>query len=198
MTDDSEHEDIYEDARDDPDAAHPVERLRECIERDGVDLAAVIWMFCVLAVVGAVVWQALRAGSLSDGVTVHVSVWERLYYLAATGNLSVAVALAVGVAIAAALDSAASRFAATLGVVGALWMVAAGGFGIAYAVHAAGGSEVPRLATGPFTVNAFAVAVLGLIIAAAAWRVATSVPDYGDDEDGEGDEYEDLEPVSVS
>jgi hypothetical protein len=177
MDDGRQYED-RDDARYDT-VATPVARLREFIERDRLDVAALIWLAGVLAVMAAITWASWRQHvqfSAVDGEQT-TQVWVRVYSLAVAANISYAVAPAVGIAVAAALDTKVSRVAAILGIVGGLWFALAGGRGVAYAIHAAGQQQSSFTgASAPFTINAFVAAVFGLLLAAAAWRLATSVP----------------------
>jgi len=155
-------------------------------------------MLCILAVLAAAVWLAFKETSANSGNDFGGPVditWVRVLYLSQTANIGLAAAIAIGIAVAAALDSAVSRAAATLGIVAGLWFVAAGFMGIAYVIHDHGAHAAFLRANGPYTVQSVAVAVLGVLLAMAAWRIATSVPleDFDDDADAE---EEDLETVS--
>jgi hypothetical protein len=192
MIDGRQDEDRDDDARYDT-VGTPIARLREFIERDRLDIAALIWLAGVLAVMGAITWTSWRTHvqfSAVEGESTTTT-WIREYSLAVAANISYAVALAVGIAVAAALDTKVSRVAAILGIVGGLWFALAGGCGVAYAIHAAGQQSAFTGASAPFTVQAFVAVVFGLLLAAAAWRLATSVPldDIAD---------EDAEPQMVS
>jgi hypothetical protein len=175
-------EDRYEDAGEDEPytplmklrAQHPFARLRDVIEDDRLDTAALIWMACVVAYVGAQIWNAFGLkGSALDG---YVSGWERVLSLATTGTVAMIVAVVIGVAIAAATDSRASRLASTLAVVVAGWEALAGFLFVVYAAFAPDQNNARVSVSGTQVVAGLAVSVLGMLVAAAAWRIATSMP----------------------
>jgi hypothetical protein len=154
-------------------------------------------MVCVLVILGAAIWTAAHLHADREGffTSAGPDKWFRVYALSTTATYGPIVGIAIRLAIAAALDSAVSRAAATLGILGSLWILAAGLMGIAYGIqHHRFNDGGPSL-SGPALVTEFAIAVLGMLLAAAAWRIATSIPPDAFDDLEEEDEGE-LQPVS--
>src|SRR5262245_4056902 len=98
MTDGRQYEDTYGAARLDPEAMHPVEKLRDFIERDRIDAVAVIWMLCIAATIASGIWTALsyHVNFPADGS--HISGWERAFLLSQTATLLPLIGVAVGLA----------------------------------------------------------------------------------------------------
>jgi hypothetical protein len=187
MTDDGrQYEDTGDDARYDT-VDTPIARLREFIERDRIDAVAVIWMLGVAATIAAGIWTAFTYNLSFDGNSNHVDGWDHAFLLSQTATLMPLIGVVVGLAIAAALDSAASRVAAWIGMVVSAWLVVASVLGIAYMIHAGKNTSLGLAnSTGPRILELFAVGVLAVVVGAAAWRVATSVP-VDNDVDSEPD-----------
>lgn len=175
----------------DEERARPVQRLRAVIEDDRLDTAALIWMVCVVALIGAQIWHALRLNE-SGVFSGYSSGWDRVLLLSQSGSIAVIVAIVIGVAVAAATDSRASRLASTLGIVAAAWEGITGFLLIIYAAFAPDQNHVRLSVSGSQILGGLAITVLGLLVAMAAWRIATSVP--LDDEDADAE----PEPAAVS
>jgi hypothetical protein len=179
------------DGRIDTAAETPLTRLRAVVETDRLDLAALIWMVGVLVYVGSAICFAVMFNSEADRLGGTTDTWATVLQLSHTVDLAVLGALVIGLAIAAAVDSALSRAAAMLGVVGGAWAVVAGFMRIAFQAAApdktqASGQSVFEYGTG------FVVIALGALVAVAALRLYTTVRYDFDDED------DDLEERALS
>ena len=87
MTDGRQYEDIYENASDDAPYT-PVMRLRGVVERDRLDIAALIWMLCTLTTLGAQIWTAAHVDLSDEGFFggPTTTKWVRVYTLSTTAS----------------------------------------------------------------------------------------------------------------
>jgi hypothetical protein len=106
---------------------------RPLFDRQSLDIVALIWMVSTAAFVGVEIYSALHLfrgiGSSAFGT------WDKIAALGQTGGPIVAVSCLIGVALAALLDSPAARFAIFLSGVTGAWVLVAGFFNVAAALH---------------------------------------------------------------
>jgi hypothetical protein len=140
---------------------------RELFDRQGLDIVALIWVGCTIASVGCQIYNVL------DVVGGGAQVWQKIAVLGQTGGPIVAVSCLIGIGLAALSDTAAARFAIVLaGVVGA-WVLVAGAFEVAAAVHSRdtaigfGFGHANRALSG---ISGLALAGLGLVVVMIALR----------------------------
>ena len=130
-------------------------------------------MVSTVAFVGVQIYSALNLfrgiGSSAFGT------WDKIAALGQTGGPIVAVSCLIGIALAALLDSPAARFAIFLSGVTGAWVLVAGLFNIAAALHRnhsayslAIGFGRENRAVG--VIGGLALAGLGLVVMMLAWR----------------------------
>lgn len=106
---------------------------RELFDRQGVDIMALIWMVSTAAFVGVEIYSAFH---LFGGIGGRAfGTWDKIAALGQTGGPIVAVSCLIGIALAALLDSPAARAATVLAGVTGVWVLVAGLFNVAAALH---------------------------------------------------------------
>ena len=160
----------------------PMSRLLAIVDTDRLDIAALIWMTGVLVYVASeIIFALMLSGnspfrSADDG-------WLKVQQLGSTVDFGILCALVIGLAIAAAFDSALSRAAALLGVVGGCWALISGFLRLLYQAAAPNKTEAPGQAVFVYGAS-FVIAVLGALVALAAFRLYTTVRyDFEADDD---------------
>ena len=143
---------------------------RELFDRQGFDIAALIWMVSTAAFVAVEIYSAL---DLFDITHLSVGAWEKIAALGQTGGPAVAVSCLIGIALASVLDSPAGRFAIVLAGVTGVWVLVAGLFDVAAALHRSDSSlrfgfTSQNRAVG--VISGLALAGLGVVVVMLAWR----------------------------
>jgi hypothetical protein len=143
---------------------------RELFDRQGLDIIALIWVVSTVAAVGVEIYSAL---DLFGGTHVAVGAWDRIAALGQTGGPVVAVSCLIGIALAAMYDSPAGRVAIVLAGVAGVWVLVAGLFDVAAALHRSDsplrfGFTSQNRAVG--VIGGLALAGLGLVVMMLAFR----------------------------
>jgi len=153
-------------------------RLQERLRDSHLDIAAVVWMICLLALIALQVYRALRPSAFDFGD--QIDGWQKASFIATSGNFVFAAGAMVGIALACAYSSTASRIALGLAVAAGLWVVIANIVGIAVAFHdQSQGDGFPSIGRG--TEDKFVQALtsvmeggLGLVVFFVAWSLLAS------------------------
>jgi hypothetical protein len=150
----------------------PMTRMRGVVDTDRLDIAALIWMSGVAVyVASAVVFALMLSGDSPFGGANEG--WLKVQQRGSTVDFGILCALVIGLAVAAAFDSALSRAAALLGVIGA-WALISGFLRLLYEAAAPRKTEAPGQPVFMYG-SAFVIAVLGALIAIAAYRLYSTV-----------------------
>ena len=141
------------------------------VDRQGFELAAVIWMVSTVAFVGVQVYTAL---DLLEGAGGTFDTWSKIAALGQTGGPIVALSCLAGIALATLAGTRAARFAVFLAGATGAWVVVAGLFDVAATLHRSEetlgfGFSQPNRAVG--VIGGLALAGLGLVVSMLAWRV---------------------------
>jgi hypothetical protein len=147
-------------------------RLGELIDEKRFDVAALVWMLCILIFVGCQIYTVLKLANAGFGS----SAWDKVAALSQTGGPLVAASCGVGIALALWFDTANARFALWLAALGGAWVLVAGALQIVSAVHESD-STIGFLALNQqnravSALAGLAFAGLGLIVALVAGRFA--------------------------
>jgi hypothetical protein len=104
----------------------------DMLERQRLDLAAMVWMICLWLITGTQIYSAVRMNfddfSNSDW-------WARVAGFSQSGGIVLAFGSAVAIALALQQDSLLARRSLLLATVGGLWVIAAGFMGVAVSFH---------------------------------------------------------------
>lgn len=150
----------------------PMTRVLAVVDNDRLDIAALIWMTGVLVFVACeICWALLQSTNVPLGGD---DSWLKVQQLGSTVDFGMLCALVIGLAVAAAFDSALSRAAALLGVVGGAWALIAGFLRILYQAAAPDKIEGHGQAVLVYG-SGFVSAALGALIAIAAFRLSSTV-----------------------
>ena len=151
----------------------PMARMLAIVDTDRLDIAALIWMVGVLVFVACEVCFTLLASSSTPFRGTDDN-WERIQQLGSTVDFGILCALVIGLAVSAAFDSALSRAAALLGIVGGAWALVAGFLRILYQAAAPNKTQVRGQAVFIYG-SGFVIAVLGALIMIAAFRLYSTM-----------------------
>jgi len=151
----------------------PMTRMRAIVDTDRLDVAAVIWMTGVLVYLASEIVFAVMLSQSSPFRGPNEG-WLKVQQLGSTVDFGILCALVIGLAIAAAFDSALSRAAALLGIVGGAWVLISGFLRILYQAAAPDKTEAHGQAVFVYG-SAFVIAVLGALITVAALRLFSTL-----------------------
>ena len=147
----------------------------------GLDIAALVWMLCTITYVGCEIYSVLKIAGNGFGFGSESSGWAKVAALATTGGPLVALSCIAAVALAVQVRSTLSRFALLLATVAGGWIVVAGAFQIASAMHRADNSVgFSGLSGGNRAVgvlSGLAFGGFGVVVAAVAIRLAAPATD---------------------
>jgi hypothetical protein len=152
-------------------------RLGELGAEQRLDFVALLWMVCIVAYTGVQIYQVVHL--FDQGIPV-LDAWEKIAALGQTAAPITAVSCLVGIALALMSDTAVSRFAFLLAGIVGMWVLIAGAFDVATAVHH-GDDEIfgGQFAQGNRAVGVIgglALAGFGLVVAMVAWRAGGTRP----------------------
>jgi hypothetical protein len=146
---------------------------RPLFDRQGLDIVALIWMVSTAAFVGVEIYSALH---LFGGIGGRAfGTWDKIAALGQTGGPTVAVSCLIGIALAALLDSPAARIAIFLSGVTGAWVLVAGCFNVAAALHRNNSAYSVVIGFGRGNravgvIGGLALAGLGLVVLMLAFR----------------------------
>ena len=106
--------------------------MRERLRESHLDIAALIWMFCIAGITAVEIYGAFD--SRFDGFGDDDG-WITAALLASTGNFVLSFGCMVGIGLAAWADSVASRIALVVAVIGGAWAIVASLVGVAAIYH---------------------------------------------------------------
>jgi hypothetical protein len=148
----------------------------EPLDIEGLDVAALIWMVCVVAYVGLAIYNVLHA----IGGVHEFGTWEKVAALGTTGGPIVAVSCLAGIALAFMSKGAVARLAIVLAGVTGAWVFVAGVFNVASAVHRTSATafslSLGQANRGVEVIAGLAFAGLGLVVMMIAWRAGGARP----------------------
>ena len=148
--------------------------MRVRVESAAFGTLAVCWFAGLIVFVAGEAYQALRyGGSLGGGF--GISIWVKLYVLAASTGVVVSIAALVGLGMATIAGDSAALLAKRLAVVLGAWTVVVGLAGIVTSMHGYGyGRDVPvsqRIGQPVAFLGQFGLA---LVVTVIAWGLASS------------------------
>jgi len=103
-------------------------RLQERLRGSPLDIAALIWMICVIGLLATEIYSAFAAQLDGFGES---TAWFKAALLASSGGFSLAAGCMIGVGLAAWVHSRQAQVALLLAVIGGAWSTVAGLIGVA-------------------------------------------------------------------
>jgi hypothetical protein len=153
------------------------DRLHDRVRAIPLDVAALIWMACVLGYTVLSVYTALRGPGFDFG---GASGWEKAALISTSGNIQLTFGVMIGLALAFAYTTRRARAAVWMALVGGVWAVIANVVGIAVAFHdqnningifSAGRGTENKIVQ---AVGAFAFGGLGVVVILLAYSLLAS------------------------
>lgn len=143
-------------------------RISELADEQRLDIAALVWIVCLVALTGVQIYQALHL----FGAGIAATSWDKVAALGQAGGGFVAVSCLVGIALAVTEDSTVARFSIMLAGVLGVWVFVAGIFNFASNVHRQSNDLINfnrgNRASG--AIGGLALAGFGLVVMMIAWR----------------------------